>query len=91
LLLLNLLMKDVPSNLLGKLMSLRMMVLSGGYSLGLIFAAPFFKIASAYTVIAWCGVLMVLTCGYGAIRFANYKKPVSGNMRHVVGSPGTDS
>jgi DHA3 family macrolide efflux protein-like MFS transporter len=74
LLLLNLIMKEVPSNLLGKMMSLRMMVLSGGYSLGLIVAAPFFKFASAYTVIAWCGALMVLTCGYGVIRFANYKK-----------------
>jgi DHA3 family macrolide efflux protein-like MFS transporter len=74
LLLLNLIMKEVPSNLLGKMMSLRMMVLSGGYSLGLIVAAPFFKLASAYTVIAWCGALMVLTCGYGVIRFANYKK-----------------
>ncbi|MDR3616518.1 MAG: MFS transporter [Candidatus Obscuribacterales bacterium] len=74
LLLLNLIMKEVPSNLLGKMMSLRMMVLSGGYAMGLIVAAPFFKIASACTVIAWCGALMVLTCGYGAVRFANYKK-----------------
>jgi DHA3 family macrolide efflux protein-like MFS transporter len=78
LLLLNLIMQEVPSNLLGKMMSLRMMVLSGGYSMGLIVAAPFFKIASACTVIAWCGALMVLTCGYGAIRFANYKKTQPG-------------
>jgi MFS family permease len=74
LLLLNLIMKDVPSNLLGKMMSLRMMVLSGGYAMGLIVAAPFFKITSTCTVIAWCGALMVLTCGFGAIRFASYKK-----------------
>jgi len=74
LLLLNLIMKEVPSNLLGKTMSLRMMVLSGGYAIGLIVAAAFFKIASACTVIAWCGGLMVISCAYGAIRFANYKK-----------------
>lgn len=74
LLLLNLIMKEVPSNLLGKQMSLRMMTLSGGYAVGLIVAAALFKIASACTVIAWCGGLMVLTCAYGAIRFWNYKK-----------------
>jgi DHA3 family macrolide efflux protein-like MFS transporter len=73
LLLLNLLMREVPSTLLGKTTSLRMMMLSGGHACGLIFAAALFKIASASTVIAWCGGLMVVTCAYGGIRFANYK------------------
>jgi DHA3 family macrolide efflux protein-like MFS transporter len=73
LLLLNLIMKEVPSNLLGKTMSLRMMMLAGGYAVGLIGAAALFKIGSACTIIAWCGGLMVLTCAYGAIRYANYK------------------
>jgi hypothetical protein len=73
-------MREVPSNLLGKTMSLRMMTLSGGHALGLIFAAAVFRLANASTVIAWCGGLMVVTCAYGGIRFANYK--VTTNETH---------
>jgi MFS family permease len=76
LLLLNLIMKEVPGSVLGKTMSLRMMVLSGGHALGLIGAAALYKIAPACTIIAWCGGLMVATCVYGAVRFANYQRDV---------------
>ncbi len=74
LLLLNLIMKEVPSTLLGKTMSLRMMMSSGGYAIGLIAASPLFKISSASNVITCCGALMVLTCAYGVIRFGNDTK-----------------
>jgi DHA3 family macrolide efflux protein-like MFS transporter len=79
LLLLNLIMKEVPSNLLGKTMSLRMMMLAGGYALGLLGSAALFKIGTAGNIIAWCGGLMVLSCSYGAIRYCNYAKPEENN------------
>lgn len=70
LLLLNLLLAEVPSHLLGKTIALRMMVFAGGHALGLVGAAAIFTIAAPGTIIAWCGMLMFLSSAYGAIRFA---------------------
>jgi MFS family permease len=75
LLLLNLLLAEVPSNLLGKTIALRMMVFAGGHALGLIGAAAIFTLAAPGTIIACCGSLMFLSSAYGAIRFA--KSPSS--------------
>lgn len=72
LLMLNLIIKEVPSNVLGKIMSLRMMVLSGGHALGLMVAAPIFKLGPALSVIVGCGAIMLMFSVFGAMKYAKY-------------------
>lgn len=72
LLMLNVILKEVQAGVLGKIMSLRMMVLGGGHAFGLLFAAPAFKLGPALTIISACGAVMALFSIFGAVVYAKY-------------------
>jgi MFS family permease len=72
LLMLNVILKEVRGGVLGKIMSLRMMVLGGGHALGLMVAAPVFECGPALTIISSCGAIMTMFSILGAVFYAKH-------------------
>jgi MFS family permease len=60
---------DLPSNQLGKVFSLRMILENGGGSLGLLLAVPLFVLFSVPVAIALCALAMIGLGIVGLIRF----------------------
>ncbi|HEY9684893.1 MAG TPA: MFS transporter [Oculatellaceae cyanobacterium] len=86
LLMIRLIMKEVPANMLGRIISLRGLVMSGGNALGLLFAATLFELASPFTIIASSGAITFLLSSVGAIKYARY---VFGTARASPLDPGS--
>lgn len=63
--------EEFPTNQVGKIFSLRLTISSAGFSLGLLLAAPLFKIMSIPMGILFCGVLVLLVGVAGFVRFLN--------------------
>ncbi len=57
---------DLPSNQIGKVYSLRMILSNAGISLGLLLAVPLFSISSVQVGIGLCALLMVM-CGLAGL------------------------
>jgi DHA3 family macrolide efflux protein-like MFS transporter len=60
---------DLPSNQVGKVYSLRMILESAGSSLGLVLAAPLFAFLSISMAITVCALLMMAMGIAGLLRF----------------------
>lgn len=87
LLMLKLIMKEVPANMLGKIISLRGMVMSGGNALGLLFSASVLELAPAHSIISISGTITFLLSSIGASRYARYRRSVFGAKQQLdIGS-----
>ena len=60
---------DVPSNQFGKIFAFRLMIMTGGLSLGLCISQPLFKLFPASTVITTCAVFITIIGAIGFLRF----------------------
>lgn len=74
---------DLPSDQLGKVYSLYMILESIGTSLGLLFAVPLFQFLSVPMGIALCACLMVLSGIAGLIRFG-FTEPTVQSERKIL-------
>ncbi len=66
--------EEFPSNQVGKVYSLRLTISSIGYSVGLLIAAPMFKLVPVATGMLWYGVIALLVGLVGMVRF---RKPAA--------------
>ena len=68
LMLLMMIQEDFPTDQIGKIYSLRLVISEIGYSIGVGSAALIYAILSVPMVIAICGMILVITAGLGYIR-----------------------